>query len=107
MAIDDAVLVEAARAGNKAAFAELVRRHGGLLSALCRRALGDADLAENASQEAILRAMLGLDRLRRPERFGPWLAGIGLNVCRRWLRQRSPRCPRASGRRWPWSTSPG
>ena len=33
--------------------------------------------------------MLGLDRLRQPDRFGPWLAGIGLNVCRRWVRQRS------------------
>ncbi|MBA3414125.1 MAG: bifunctional nuclease family protein [Chloroflexia bacterium] len=88
MANDDAVLVEAARAGDKAAFAELVRCHGGLLAALCRRALGDADLAEDAAQEAILRALLGLDRLRRPERFGPWLAGIGLNVCRQWLRRR-------------------
>src|SRR5207249_4254196 len=37
----------------------------------------------------VLAAMLHLDRLRQPERFGPWLAGIGLNVCRVWLRERT------------------
>jgi len=100
MGHDDAALVEAARAGDKAAFAELVGRHRALLAAVCRRALGDADLAEDAAQEAILRAMLGLDRLRRPERFGPWLAGIGLNVCRRWLRRR----PREA---WTWDALQG
>jgi RNA polymerase sigma factor (sigma-70 family) len=57
--------------------------------ALCRRALGDDGLAEDAAQEAALQAMLGLDRLQQPERFGAWLAGIGLNVCRRWRRDRA------------------
>jgi uncharacterized protein len=33
--------------------------------------------------------MLNLDRLRDPGRFGPWLGGIGLNLCRRHLRERS------------------
>ena len=84
----DAALVRAARAGDRAAFAALFARHRPLLPALCQRALADAELAEEAAQEAALQAMLGLDRLRRPERFGSWLAGIGLNVCRR-LRRRS------------------
>src|SRR5262249_14200571 len=48
-----------------------------------------AALAEDAAQEAVLTAMLQLDRLRRPDRFGPWLASIGLNLCRLWLRERS------------------
>src|SRR5262245_11938190 len=84
---DDA-LVRAARGGSKDAFAALVMRHRPLLLALCLRALGDRDLAEDAAQEATLQALLGLDGLRSPERFGSWLAGIGLNVCHRWLRQR-------------------
>jgi RNA polymerase sigma factor (sigma-70 family) len=94
----DALLVGRARGGDKASFALLVERHRGMLLALCRRRLGEAGagagagLAEDAAQEAILQAMLSLDRLRQPDRFGPWLAGIGLNVCRRWQRQRAREC---------------
>jgi RNA polymerase sigma factor (sigma-70 family) len=87
--MDDAELVRLAREGDKEAFAALLARHRGMLVALCRRALGDDGLAEDAAQEAALQAMLGLDRLRRPDRFGAWLGGIGLNVCRRWQRERA------------------
>jgi RNA polymerase sigma factor (sigma-70 family) len=84
---DHAALVAAARDGDKAAFAALVTRHRPMLLALCARALGDAELAEDAAQEAVLLALTSMDRLRRPDRFGAWLAGIGLNVCRRWRRE--------------------
>jgi RNA polymerase sigma factor (sigma-70 family) len=84
-----ATLVAAARRGDRAAFAALVERHRPVLLALCRRALGDPALAEDAVQEAVLLAMTSLDRLREADRFGSWLAGIGLNVCRRWLRERA------------------
>jgi RNA polymerase sigma factor (sigma-70 family) len=84
----DADLVAAARAGDRGAFALLVLRHRAMVAALCRQVLDDPLLVEDATQETILQAMLGLDRLRDPERFGAWLAGIGLNVSRRWRRQR-------------------
>jgi RNA polymerase sigma factor (sigma-70 family) len=84
----DTDLVRLAGAGHKVAFAELVGRHRALLVAVCGRLLMDPELAEDAAQEAILRALLVLDTLRRPEQFGSWLAGIGLNVSRRWLRRR-------------------
>jgi DNA-directed RNA polymerase specialized sigma24 family protein len=71
---EQAALVAAARRGSRAALATLVGRHRPMLLAVCRGALGDAGLAEDAAQEAVLLAMTSLDRLRRAERFGPWLA---------------------------------
>jgi uncharacterized protein len=51
---DHAALVAAALDGDKAAFAALVTRHRPMLVAVCRRGLGDAELAEDAAQEAVL-----------------------------------------------------
>jgi RNA polymerase sigma factor (sigma-70 family) len=90
---NDAKLVGSARLGDRAAFAVLLDRHYPLLLTLCRRMLDAAAPAEDAAQEAALQALVSLDRLRQPERFGPWLAGIGLNVCRRWLRRRVREAP--------------
>ena len=96
----DTALVLAARSGDGDAFAALLRRHQPLLISLCRRMLRDRELARDAAQEASIQALLSLDRLRRPERFGPWLAGIGLNVARIWLRER----PHES---WSWEALQG
>lgn len=96
----DTELVLAAQAGDKEAFALLLARHRPLLLALCRRALADPDLGEDAAQEAALTALLNLDRLRTADRFGPWLGGIGLNICRRLLRERA-----RDG--WSWETVHG
>jgi RNA polymerase sigma factor (sigma-70 family) len=82
-------LVDAARGGDRAAFALLIERHWPMLVGLCRRALADPAWAEEAAQEAALQALLHLHALRQPARFGAWLGGIGLNVCRMWLRTRS------------------
>lgn len=87
----DAELVAAALAGDKRAMGLLLERHRGLVVGLCARMLADDEAARDAFQEAALRAMLGLDRLRDGERFSAWLCGIALNVCRDWLR--SPGSP--------------
>lgn len=84
----DLALVEAARNGNREAMAMLLTRHRPLLLAVCRRALEDVNLAEDAAQEACLQAFLSVKRLRDPASFGSWLAGIGLNCCHRLRRQR-------------------
>ncbi len=93
----DTTLARAAQAGDAQAFALLLARHRPLLLAVCRRTMGDPVLAEDAAQEAALRALLTLARLRHAEQFGPWLAGIGVNVCRMWLRSRARE-------RWSWDT---
>jgi RNA polymerase sigma factor (sigma-70 family) len=64
----------------------LLERHKPSVVAVCIRMLGRREGAEDAYQEAALEAMLGLGRLRDSTRFGAWLCGIALNVCRSWLR---------------------
>lgn len=82
----DAELVAATRGGDKHAFAVLVGRHRPLALALVRRMLGQGELASDAVQEATVTALTGIDRLRSPERFGAWYAGVALNIARRWAR---------------------
>lgn len=62
--LTDLSLLHRAREGDKAALAALVERRYSALLASCRRMLHDPDLARDAAQEAVLRAMLGLEQLR-------------------------------------------
>ncbi len=79
-------LVESARSGDKAAFGNLVDRYQGVVQRVAAGMVGDRDLARDLAQEAMLQAYLSLDRLRDADRFGSWLYGIVLNVCRSHLR---------------------
>lgn len=88
-ASSDKELISQARKGNNDAFSDLVTRHRSALYANCLGILRDPLLVEDAAQEAILRAILGIDGLREPEAFGSWLIGIALNVSRGMLRQTS------------------
>lgn len=84
---EDSVLVHAARAGDKDAFAALVNRHRPMALALVARLLGHDDVAADAVQEAAVAALVSLERLRAADRFGPWFCGIALNVARHWRRE--------------------
>jgi RNA polymerase sigma factor (sigma-70 family) len=83
----DADLVWRARDGDRDAFVLLVRHHQGMVLRVIERLTGSPTMAADASQEAAVAALVGLDRLRSPERFGAWYVGIALNIARRWLRQ--------------------
>lgn len=74
---------------------------------MCKRVLRSSELAEDAVQEACLQAVLGLDRLRQPERFAQWLTGIALNVCRHSLRRRSAESLSALESSGGWSAAGG
>jgi RNA polymerase sigma factor (sigma-70 family) len=88
----DAELVRRARGGDRDAFAALVGRHHATLVRCCRRLAGP-ELALDAAQDAVVTALLSLDRLRRPASFGAWLVGIGLNAARAQLRGTVPLTP--------------
>ncbi len=82
MGIGDGDLVRLARTGDAAAFRVLVERHRAVALAVAARLGARRDDADDIVQEAFLRAFTALDRLRDPDRFGAWLAGIVVNVHR-------------------------
>jgi RNA polymerase sigma-70 factor (ECF subfamily) len=84
---DDAVLVMRARAGEAAAFDELVRRHRTRVARLAALLIGDADEAESLAQEALTRAYTQLSAFHLGRPFAPWLHGIAVNLCRNHLRR--------------------
>ncbi len=79
----DAALVERARGGDGDAFGALVCRYQGLVIARAYGVLQDRGEAEDAAQEAFLRAFRSLRQLREPAAFAPWLLQTVLNVARR------------------------
>lgn len=85
--MDEAPLLDAARAGDLAAFNQLVHAYQGLVYNVCVRMLGQPGPAEDAAQEAFLAAWRNLGRLRG-ERFRPWLLRIAANACTDELRRR-------------------
>ena len=86
--VDDATLVKRARDGDPRAFSELVRRHQSAVYRSCYRVLRDAEDAEDASQEAFLRAYRKLDTFREHSEFKTWLVRVAINLS---LNERSTR----------------
>ena len=90
-------LVEAAARGDHEAFEVLATGAGDRLYALARLILRSSDLAEDAVQEALIRAWRQLPSLRDPDRFDAWLHRLLVNACadqgrqlRRWSLQVRP-----------------
>ena len=78
--MEDGDLVRQARAGDRAAFRLLVERHWASARTRAARLCARPDDVDDVVQEAFLQAFVALDRLRDPDRFGAWLAGIVRNV---------------------------
>ena len=83
----DAELVERARRGDAEAYGALVRRHQDLAFRTAYLIVGSADEAEDAAQEAFVKAYYALGRFRAGAPFRPWLLSIVANEAR--LRRRS------------------
>ncbi len=79
--VDDRILVQAACDGDLDAFETLVRRHRGAMYRVALRMLGsDAD-AQDATQDAFVRAWRSLRRFRGESAVGTWLYRIVTRRC--------------------------
>jgi RNA polymerase sigma factor (sigma-70 family) len=77
----DLQLVEAARNGDREAYAELLRGRAGRLYAIAQRILRDPERAEDAVQDALVLAWRDLPALRDPARFDAWLHRVVVHAC--------------------------
>jgi len=84
----DDILVRRALRADPESFGELCRRYYHPLVAVADSILLDHHLAEDAAQETLAQACRQLLRLKRPERFGAWVAAICRNVAKDMLRDR-------------------
>lgn len=91
MAVDDQTLIRLvgrARSGDLDAYGGVVRATQMMVHAVARRVLRDASLAEDAAQEAYLRAFRRLSDLDEPSAFIAWLRRIVITVALNMRRSR-------------------
>lgn len=88
MEIPDESLIAAAKRGDHAAYGTLVERYQAAILRLSLRILQRQADAEDAAQEAFVRAYIHLDTYNPRFRFYTWLAAITSHYCYRMLRQR-------------------
>lgn len=91
--VDDAQLVEAARAGDRAAFAAIFDRYAPRVHAFCTRLLNEPHTASDATQDTFVTAAQRLDQLRDPSALRAWLYAIARNECTRHGRSRARAVP--------------
>lgn len=79
---DDAELVRRVAGGDTEAYAVLVGRYRPRLARYATHMLGNRADAEEALQDALVRAHRAIRKCEDPERFGAWLFRILVNRCR-------------------------
>src|SRR5487761_779334 len=113
---DDVGLIDQVLAGDRAHFETLVRRHERRVFRVALAVLGNFEDAEEAMQDAFVKAYRHLKDFRRESRFTTWLTRIAVNEA---LQKRQARKESVSldetpvveskslpGRFEPWSSNP-
>jgi RNA polymerase sigma-70 factor (ECF subfamily) len=107
--LDDAGLIELAQHGDVRAYGELVERYREVAFRTAYLIARNAADAEDAAQDAFVKAYYALDRFRSPEPFRPWILRIVSNEARNRRRSAGRRerlALRLSERRGPGGAAP-
>ena len=80
--MSDRAIIEQVLSGDVEAYARLVDRHYERCARIAARILGNREDAEEALQDAFLRAFRALEEYEDRERFSAWLTRILVNQCR-------------------------
>jgi len=83
----DKDVILACQRGDEAAYTVLVERYYIGVFALCLGVLGNVHDAEDATQEAMLKGLLRIGKLHKPDLFERWLLQIARNICIDFLRR--------------------
>jgi RNA polymerase sigma factor (sigma-70 family) len=90
---EDAALVQRMRSGDEGSFEAIFKRHHAPLLSYCRHMLGNQDEAEDALQQAFIRAHKALLGGSPPRELRPWLYAIARNCCLSAIAARRPTAP--------------
>lgn len=88
--MDERDLAQRAAQGDRDAFGELVRLHQAGVYNAAYRMTGNRQEAEDAAQEAFLRAFRAIRSLDPARPPGPWFRKIAVNVCLNRLEKHEP-----------------
>jgi RNA polymerase sigma-70 factor (ECF subfamily) len=80
--MSDHAIINRVLSGDVEAYSSLVDRHYDRCARIAMRILGNKEDAEEALQDAFLRAYRALGEYEDRERFGAWLTRILVNQCR-------------------------
>jgi len=89
--VRDEDLIVMVQQGQKRAFDEIVHRYKGRLYSFIMRMVKEPSLAEELTQETLIRIYIHADKYREIARFSTWVFTIATNLVRNKMRQRSRR----------------
>ncbi len=85
--MDDKIIIEAVKEGNREMFGILMDRYQGSIYLMCLRMTGDTCLSRELVHDSFVEAYLKINQLLDPAKFESWLKRISLNLCRMWFRK--------------------
>ncbi|KHF27387.1 ECF RNA polymerase sigma factor SigW [Anoxybacillus sp. BCO1] len=82
--------IKAIKKGDQSAFADIVEMYKDKIYQLCYRMLGNRHEAEDATQEAFIRAYVNIHTYDPTMKFSSWLYRIATNLSIDRMRKKSP-----------------